>query len=321
MFRGSVLFFRVEVYLRLLQSWFARFYAPLLATLLISAIVGAVFYLDSSLVLAANNESNTQAEVSTESVGEVKQLVNQTKPTPRSRFAKSSIKVFSRAIQKESFSLPASNIELTLPILMYHKTPSDFEGQLQHLTNNGYTAITMRTASRILRGVEPSPAKPVVITYDDGFSDQLIAFELLKRYSLPATFYIMPGGELSQWCVGADRQNQSCGDSYLNWAEIIMLNNSGLIEIGSHTIDHAQLNTLDSDSKRNQIFSAKNIIEQKIGKQVVSFAYPYGAFDGETIELARKAGYTSAVSTIGGTTQSTNILFELRRVRNAYDLP
>lgn len=320
MLRGSFLFFRISVYARLFRAVLVKFFAPIMAAILISAIIGVVFYLDSSLVLAANDEPLHYAEPSTKSAGEVKQIVEQTKPTPHSRLTKSTEKIFNQ-IDSESFVIPNTNIELSLPILMYHKTPPDFESQLQALQAKGYQAITMRTASRILRGIEPSPAKPVVITFDDGFSDQLVAYDLLQKYSMQATFYIMPGGELSEWCVGADRHNLECGDSYLNWAEIIMLSNSGLIEIGSHTLDHEQLNTLDSDSKRNQIQKSKHIIEQKIGKQVVSFAYPYGAFDSETIQLAREAGYTSAVSTIGGINQSTNLLFELQRVRNAYDLP
>lgn len=320
MLRGSFLFFRISVYARLFRAVLVKFFAPIMAAILISAIIGVVFYLDSSLVLAANDEPLHYAEPSVESVSKVKQLVNITKPEPRSRLTKSGARIFNQT-NTESINIPNINIELSLPILMYHKTPADFEGQLQALQAKGYQAITMRTASKILRGIEPSPAKPVVITFDDGFSDQLVAFDLLKKYSIPATFYVMPGGELSQWCVGADRHNQACGDSYLNWTEIIMLSNSGLIEIGSHTLDHAQLNMLNSDSKRNQILKAKQIIEQKIGKQVFSFAYPYGAFDSETIQLAREAGYTSAASTIGGINQSTNILFELRRVRNTYDLP
>lgn len=318
--RGSFLFFRLSVYARLFRAVLVKFSALIVAAILISAIIGVVFYLDSSLVFAANEEYPHYTEPSTESVGEVKQVIDQTKPTPRSRYIKSTERVFNQT-NSESFVIPNTSIELSLPILMYHKTPPDFESQLQTLQAKGYQAITMRTASRILRGIEPSLTKPVVITFDDGFSDQLVAYDLLKKYSMQATFYIMPGGEISQWCVGADRHKQDCGDSYLNWAEIIMLSNSGLIEIGSHTLDHAQLNTLDSDSKRSQIQKSKSIIEQKINKQVVSFAYPYGAFDSETIQLAREAGYTSAVSTIGGINQSTNLLFELRRVRNAYDLP
>lgn len=321
MLRGSVLIFRSYIYLRLILSSISRVAFPLTAAMLVLVALGFFFYLDSSLANAAQVEPITNIEVTFQETKPIEEFITKTKPKPRSRNTKSSSKIFAQSIEKELFSMPSASIEIVLPILMYHKTPADFEGQLRNLQAKGYTPITMRSASRIMRGLEASPSKPVVITYDDGFSDQLVAFELLKKYNMPATFYVMPGGELSGWCVGADRQNLKCGDSYMNWAEITMISDSGLIEIGSHTIDHAQLNALDGTSKRNQIFSAKQIIEQKINKQVVSFAYPYGAFDGETIELVREAGYTSAVSTIGGTKQSTNILFELRRIRNAFDLP
>lgn len=321
MFRGSVFQFRLNMYLRLLRKSFNRTVVALMAGVLIVAMVGSISYTESSsLALAANDQAPTNIVVDPEDVRPVESLVNTTKPVPRSRQTKSQVRVFNLN-NRDSQALTVQNIELSLPILMYHKTPADFEVQIQELQAKGYTAVTMRQASRILRSIEAPPAKPIVITFDDGFSDQLSAFEILKRFGMPATFYIMPGGELSQWCVGAERHNQNCGDSYLNWDEIKMLSDSGLVEIGSHTIDHAQLNTLDSNIKREQITNSKAMIEQKIGKEVVSFAYPYGAFDGETIELARVAGYTSAVSTIGGVNQSTNILFELRRVRNTYDLP
>jgi peptidoglycan/xylan/chitin deacetylase (PgdA/CDA1 family) len=291
-----------------------------MAMALILTTLGVVFCNDSLLVLAANEEFPQYIEPSAESVASVKQIVDQTKLMPRSRLTKSTKLIF-KQLNIGLTTTPSTNIKLSLPILMHHKTPNDFENQLQVLRAKGYQAITMRMASKILRGIEPSPTKPVVITFDDGFSDQLTAYEILKRYAMPATFYIMPGGELSQWCIGADRKNLACGDSYLNWNEIIMLSNSGLIEISSHTIDHTQLDTLSSDSKRDQILKAKQIIEQKINKEVVSFAYPYGVFDAESIQLVREAGYTSAVSTIGGIDQSTDILFELRRVRSAYNLP
>jgi len=320
MFRGTVLYFRMALYLRLIRGIFKHAVIPATTIIALFALAGLYFHLEPSLALAAQDETIPTVEVRPQDTKPIEQLITKIKPIARSRLSKDNSRIFGDAHQ-ESLATPNTSIELNLPILMFHKTPVDFEAQIQHLQASGYNAITMRTASRILRGIESAPAKPVVITFDDGFSDQLVAFDLLRRYNTPATFYVMPGGELSQWCLGADRLNQSCGDSYMNWADIKMLSDSGLIEIGSHTIDHAQLNSLDSVSKRNQIFIAKQIIEQKIGKQVVSFAYPYGAFDSETIELAREAGYTSSVSTIGGITQSTDTLFELRRVRNAYDLP
>jgi peptidoglycan/xylan/chitin deacetylase (PgdA/CDA1 family) len=212
-------------------------------------------------------------------------------------------------------------VQLEVPILIYHKTPVDFEAQLQVISNKGYTTITMRRLSRILRGLEEPPAKPLVITFDDGFSDQLQAVDLLKRYQINGTFYIMAGGELSQGCLGAARNRTDCGDSYLNWDEIKEIAKSPFVEIGSHTLDHADLPALSSQEQRSQLSQNKKVIEQMLGREVTTLAYPYGHYTPEVMQAARDIGYTSAVSTRGGTLQSTAELFELRRIRDPYLLP
>ncbi len=218
--------------------------------------------------------------------------------------------------------IPQPGLSVELPILLYHTTPANFEQQLQTLANKGYTTITMDEASKILRGLSKAPPKPVVLTFDDGFSDQLKAFALLKKYNMRATFYIIIGGALSNWCVGTERQQGlNCGDSYLNWEELAQLNSSGLIEIGAHTLDHPQLTNLSPQAQREQIFNSKQILEQKLGIKVTSFAYPYGAYDQAVMNLVREAGFTSAVSTIAGTKQSHNTLFYLSRIRNTNVLP
>lgn len=317
--KGSVFYFRFYIYLRV-TLWHLRKYSlPITLLVFVITITSLAYYLKLSFAFAASEDPTMPLNVSAEETQPIEKLISQTKPTPKSRHQKSTQKVFNTMLIEDK-SFPAQSISAEIPILMYHKTPVDFEAQLQHITSQGYTPITMRRASRILRGISSSPPKPVVITFDDGFSDQLIAFELQKKYQMPATFYVMPGGELSGWCVGAERHNHSCGDSYLNWDEIRMLAKSNLIEIGSHTIDHADLTSLDGNTKRDQILSAKRKIEQQIEQEVVSFAYPYGAFDAESISIVREAGYTSAVSTIPGINQSTGTLFELRRIRNAFDL-
>ena len=73
-----------------------------------------------------------------------------------------------------------------IPALIYHKTPDNFEQQLIALRDKGYTTITMSELNEIIRGRTAGPAKPVAITFDDGFSDQLRAFDLLKKYNMKA---------------------------------------------------------------------------------------------------------------------------------------
>jgi hypothetical protein len=49
------------------------------------------------------------------------------------------------------------------------------------------------------------------------------AYNLLRKYQMTATFYMIIGGERSQYCIGIGRQPKNCGDAYLNWDETKML--------------------------------------------------------------------------------------------------
>jgi len=207
-----------------------------------------------------------------------------------------------------------------LPILLYHKTPANFDFQMKHLADAGYTPVFMQEVYMILTGKMAGPAKPVAITFDDGFSDQLQATEILKKYNFKSTFYVLIGGEQSGWCIGVERKVTTCGDSYLNWAQIKTLQGSGLIEIGSHTVDHLQLASLNEAAQRFQIFESKRILEQNLGVSVLSFCYPYGNFNTITERLAKEAGYNNATTTVGSEYQNPNLLFRLNRIRDTKDL-
>jgi len=214
-----------------------------------------------------------------------------------------------------------------LPILLYHYPPPNFDGQLTHLEQAGYTVIDLDQALLGMSG-GPLPPKPVVITFDDGFSAQMSAFETLKRHNMKATFYIFDGGEASQWCIGAGRRYGDplqppggCGDAYLSWDQVRMLDRSGLITIGGHTINHRNLTSLSEADQRFEIATGKQLLEQQLGHTVRHFAYPYGQFDATSIQIAQQAGYETAVTTIPGIYQAAGPAFALRRERDAMSLP
>jgi len=230
-----------------------------------------------------------------------------------------------KATAKSASDIPTAAIVLPggmqLPILMYHKTPPDFDSQIARLISKGYRGINMDEAAASIRTRSPLPGKPLVITFDDGFSDQMTAYNILKKYNFKATFYIISGGEASRFCIGANRTNNSCGDSYLRWGQIRELDSSGLIEIAGHTVDHLGLAGQPPSVQEFQIKQNKADIEQQIGHSIRHFAYPYGSFNATTISLVRAAGYSTAVSTITGTSQSPDILYSLHRVRDVSKLP
>jgi peptidoglycan/xylan/chitin deacetylase (PgdA/CDA1 family) len=214
-----------------------------------------------------------------------------------------------------------------VPIMIYHKTPNDFEQQLLVLQKHGYTTITLAQLVAAWNG-GALPAKPAIITFDDGFADQMTAFSLLQKYKMKATFYIIDGGTASNWCIGANRRyndpgqpTTGCGDDYLSWDQIRQLDQSGLITIGAHTIDHPDLTTETATQQRTEIIGGKTQLEAQLGHSVTDFAYPYGSYNATTISIVEQAGFTTAVTTAPGTLQSASNRYALTRIRSTYSLP
>jgi len=217
---------------------------------------------------------------------------------------------------------------LFIPIVLYHYTPANFEQQLEHLDRTGYTTVDLDQVAAALAGTGTLPTKPVVITYDDGFADQMTAFNLLKAHHMKATFYIINGGPLSKWCIGASRRYndplqppQGCGDSYMTWDQVRQLDRSGLMTIGGHTLDHSNLAALSPDEQRHEIADSKAGIEQQIGHSIRHFAYPYGNYNATTIGLVQQAGYITAVTVEPGDYQTPGQPFVLKRIRDTLSLP
>lgn len=220
-------------------------------------------------------------------------------------------------------TLPPAN-QTVAPIIMYHYTPPDLETQLISLKDKGYTTITMDNLSDHLRYGRPLPNKPVVLSFDDGYSNQMQAYEILQRLNMKATFYIITSGDASSWCIGVARhydQTPSCGDAYLNWEQVKTLDRSGVIEIASHTVDHLNLASQSREDQITQLKQSKNVLEEALGHPIHHLAYPYGAFNQDSIEIAQKVGYTTAVTTQLGSEHSRDSIYTLSRERNAYSLP
>jgi peptidoglycan/xylan/chitin deacetylase (PgdA/CDA1 family) len=211
---------------------------------------------------------------------------------------------------------------LQVPILMYHKTPADFEQQLMALQQKGYTTISLDELAGAFYTGLPLPPKPAIITYDDGFADQMQAYELLAKYQMKATYYIINGGAASSYCIGAGRHADApCGDAYLNWDQIKFLDQNPLITIAAHTVDHANLAALPENARWFELAASKSELEARLGHPINHLAYPYGSFSPDVIATAQSVGFVTAVTTVAGIDQNPADIFALKRVRDAYSLP
>ncbi len=204
-----------------------------------------------------------------------------------------------------------------VPILMYHYirvnpdpadrlgfglsvTPTNFAQQMDALASTGFHPITVDDLSGALRGANGLPSRPVVLTFDDGYADFYAnAAPVLRAHHFPATEYVITGK------VGTG--------AYLSWAQIEELDQSGFV-IGAHTVHHVQLARLPLPAAASEIRQSKDELEAHLHHAVAGFAYPYGNFDAVVENEVRAAGFTNAVSTLGGRFHTQATLFHLHRI-------
>lgn len=227
-------------------------------------------------------------------------------------------KVLSKKIAKNQ-PQEAKVISLRVPILMYHYVeyvqdkgdtirislnipPYVFDSQLKTLRESGYTFLTASELDDIFAGKSKLPEKPILITFDDGYRDFYTdAYPILKKYNAKATAYIV-----------YDFLNRP---NYMFSNEVLEISKDGLVEIGAHTMDHVWLRGDSLEKVKYQIEESRKKLQELTGKPVLSFAYPYGAFDGQAVQVVKEAGFTDGVSTIPGIEVTEENKFFLFRIR------
>jgi peptidoglycan/xylan/chitin deacetylase (PgdA/CDA1 family) len=95
--------------------------------------------------------------------------------------------------------------------------------------------------------------------------------------------------------------------SFLSEADLQRLSNSGLVEIGGHTVTHPNLTLLATPAVEREMREGKKTIEGWIGRSVLDFSYPHGQSNPEIAQLAGKAGFRSATTTRSSTIRKQTI--------------
>jgi len=216
-------------------------------------------------------------------------------------------------------------------ILMYHMvrpalpggrfnklrvTPAAFERQLKWLADNGWRFAFLSE----LDGRHRDMGKTVVLTFDDGFHDNYVAAHpLLAKYGAKATLFLVVDRGDRDWSTARKAHHDSGelrAEDKVDDAEVRAMLDSGLWELGAHTLTHALLPAIHGDEKRREIVGSKQALEAAFGKPVRAFAYPFGIYGDDDVDAVAAAGYRMAVTTEEGV--STDLAAEalrLKRVR------
>lgn len=214
---------------------------------------------------------------------------------------------------------------LHIPILMYHHigtapatadathrgltiSPAEFETQVKWLKDNGYESITLDYMyGQIKNNTDAWPAKPVIFTFDDGYTDVFEnAIPILQKYNFVGSFAIItsfPG--------------QTQGDNfYATWTQIAAAKHSGM-EIVCHTQNHFDGSSpkFTDDFIYSNLSGCQDDLQLNVGSRLPYLVYPYGHYTPSYVTQAQKAGFVLGLTVQGGSYVNKNDLMHIPRVR------
>ena len=185
--------------------------------------------------------------------------------------------------------------------------PKDFEKQMNWFHKNNWKSFTISELVKL----DEIPKKSFVVTFDDGFEDNFLnAFPILKKYNFKATIYLVPNQKTNHW----EEKNTSVLSNLLNNEQILQMQNSGLIEFGSHTLSHVNLSTINDEQLLNELKKSKEEVEKITNQECEAFAYPYGKFDDNIVNSVKRVGYKNATVVKRGLFKKDDDSFTIKRV-------
>lgn len=143
-------------------------------------------------------------------------------------------------------------------------------------------ALAVPAGSLLATGGSATAATNTVVslTFDDGQASHYSTLPMLQSRGMRGTYYINSG---------------YVGDSsyYMTWPQIHELAAAGN-EIGGHTVTHADLTRVSTTVAQQEVCNDRNALLAQGFAPVVSFAYPYAAYNPTAEQIVQNCGYVSA---------------------------
>jgi len=223
--------------------------------------------------------------------------------------------ILSAGIARSVSALPS---RVPVPILMYHSvgynrktskyilSPEDFEEDLRWLSERGYRSVSVSELVAYVNGKGDLPERPVVITLDDGYLNNLTyVLPLLERYGMKATVSVV--GSFCETYTRAPDPNPAY--AYLTWSDVETLVRSGRIEIGNHTYGMHSVEGRKGCMRRadesvasysaalmSDLSRLQSMLAEQAGVIPTVFAYPYGAVSEEAVYVLQALGFRAALT-------------------------
>lgn len=199
-------------------------------------------------------------------------------------------------------------------ILIYHRvgdkrhkstsvTKKKFEDHLRYLKKNNYVVVPLEKMTKAIEMRKDIPNNWVAITIDDGFKSFYInGYPILKKYRYPFTVF-----------VNTLPTDGGYGD-YMTWDMLKTIEKDPIGDIQSHSKSHPHFPQLTEEKASKDIKEGKKRLEEKLGKKIESFAYPYGEYDKKTVEILKRSGHKFAFKQVMGAVSKDSNPYMINRI-------
>lgn len=190
-------------------------------------------------------------------------------------------KKFKHMIEKRRFK----KIMPSPRVLLYHSlgtsdariavSPKRFGEHMCWLRKNNIKVYSLREALEVVKRQVVFAARSALVTFDDGYENNFKSgFPVLEKYRIPAVIFLNPCylNADSSW-----NHRSAFIESMLTVKQVKVMNENG-IDFGSHGLTHHNLLKFGARRLHDEVCVSKLLLEEIIGRQVISFSYPYGQY-------------------------------------------
>jgi peptidoglycan/xylan/chitin deacetylase (PgdA/CDA1 family) len=183
-----------------------------------------------------------------------------------------------------------------VPILVYHAlgpappgapfpglyvSYGDFKAEMAWLNSHGYQAVTLDEVMKAWYHGGTLPAKPIVITFDNGYPQQVrFAPHVMAKYGWPGVL-----NEITE--------------NHLPPSYIWPILHRGW-EVDSHSLTHPDLTTASPAELQAQVAQSRAYLRRTFHVPSNSFCYPSNRYNAAVIAAVKAAGYTNATTENAG---------------------
>ena len=212
----------------------------------------------------------------------------------------------------EIFSPQGAAVDL--PVIMYHSLVTNesaasqyvcpiqrLEEDLLWLQKQGFESVSLAQLIAFADGVDTLPPKPVLITLDDGYRNNLTLLpDLLERYDAYAVISVV--GEYADIYTtsGEDGSPHTC----MSWQDTARAAQTPRLELANHSYYFHHLTPRKGSSRKSgepfdhwkdafcsDVTALQDAMQENCGQAPLCYAYPFGQLTTGADDLLRDMGF------------------------------